>query len=55
MEPELVCIDSVGKSSGMGVIKGGGYVIHTSCSLARRYDMRMIRLIVSNYDYCTVK
>jgi exosome complex RNA-binding protein Rrp4 len=36
VEPELVCIDSNGKSNGMGVIKGGGFVVHTSCSLARK-------------------
>jgi len=36
MEPELVCIDSNGRSSGYGVLRGG-YMIHTSASLARKY------------------
>ena len=36
MEPELVCIDSNQKANGLGVLKGGGYVIRTSISLARR-------------------
>ncbi|CAG5135065.1 unnamed protein product [Candidula unifasciata] len=36
MEPELVCIDSYGRSSGMGVIRGGGFLIHTSLNLARK-------------------
>uniref|UniRef100_A0A0B7AMH7 Uncharacterized protein n=1 Tax=Arion vulgaris TaxID=1028688 RepID=A0A0B7AMH7_9EUPU len=35
MEPELVCIDSHGRSSGMGVIRGGGFLLHTSLNLAR--------------------
>ena len=36
MEPELVCIDSDGRSSGYGVLRGG-FMIHTSTSLARKY------------------
>jgi exosome complex component RRP40 len=36
VEPELVCIDSNGKGNGMGVIKDEGFVVHTSCSLARK-------------------
>jgi len=36
VEPELVCIDSNGKSSGYGVLRGG-FMIHTSASLARKY------------------
>ncbi|BFY99669.1 hypothetical protein BsWGS_02709 [Bradybaena similaris] len=37
MEPELVCIDSHGRSSGMGVIRGGGFFVHTSLNLARKF------------------
>jgi exosome complex component RRP40 len=36
MEPELACIDGNGRSSGLGPIRGGGYVIHTSISLSRK-------------------
>ena len=36
MEPELVCIDSAGHSSGMGVIRDGGYVLTTSINLVRK-------------------
>ena len=36
MEPELVCIDSNGKSSGYGVLRGG-FMIQTSTSLAKKY------------------
>jgi len=36
MEPELVCIDSDGRSSGYGVLRGG-FMIHTTTSLARKY------------------
>jgi len=36
MEPELVCIDSNGRGSGYGVLRGG-FMIHTSTSLARKY------------------
>ena len=36
MEPELVCIDSNSRSSGYGVLRGG-FMIHTSTSLARKY------------------
>jgi len=36
MEPELVCIDGSGKSSGFGVLRGG-FMIQTSTSLARKY------------------
>lgn len=35
MEPELVCIDSNGRSSGYGVLRDG-FMIHTSASLARK-------------------
>ena len=45
MEPELVCIDSDGRSSGYGVLRGG-FLIHTSASLARKYD------IVHLYNSC---
>jgi len=36
MEPELVCIDSNGRSSGYGVLRDG-FMIHTAASLARKY------------------
>jgi len=36
MEPELVCIDSNGRSSGYGVLRGG-FMIHASACLARKY------------------
>ncbi|GFN91331.1 exosome complex component rrp40-like [Plakobranchus ocellatus] len=36
MEPEIVCIDSYGRSSGMGVIRNGGFLFHTSLNLARK-------------------
>ena len=36
MEPELVCIDSNGKSSGYRVLRGG-FMIQTSTSLAKKY------------------
>lgn len=35
MQPELVCIDSNGRGSGYGVLRGG-FMIHTSTSLARK-------------------
>ena len=37
MEPELVCIDGTGKSGGMGVIRDGGFMFHTSINLVRKY------------------
>ena len=45
MEPELVCIDSNGKSSGYGVLRGG-FMIHTSTSLARKYVNVTIIIVV---------
>ncbi|KAL5021639.1 hypothetical protein ScPMuIL_000794 [Solemya velum] len=37
MEPELVCIDSQGRSSGMGVIgRDGGYMFQCSLNLVRK-------------------
>eukprot|EP00058_Branchiostoma_floridae_P017148 XP_002602636.1 hypothetical protein BRAFLDRAFT_123025 [Branchiostoma floridae] len=37
MEPELVCIDSGGHSSGYGVIPAdGGFMVHTSLNLVRK-------------------
>ncbi|XP_043915297.1 exosome complex component RRP40 [Protopterus annectens] len=36
MEPELVCIDSVGRSVGMGVIGPGGLMFKVSLGLARK-------------------
>ncbi|CAL1530468.1 unnamed protein product [Lymnaea stagnalis] len=36
MEPELVCIDSHGRSSGMGVIRKGGFLFHCHINLARK-------------------
>ena len=37
MEPELVCIDSLGRSSGLGVIgRDGGLLFHTNLSLIRK-------------------
>jgi hypothetical protein len=35
MEPELVCIDSVGKASGLGVLKDG-FMLKVSLEMARR-------------------
>lgn len=37
MEPEVVCIDGQGRSSGMGVIRNGGFLVRTSLSLVRKY------------------
>ena len=46
MEPELVCIDSNGKSSGYGVLQSG-FMIHTSTSLARKYvNIRLVILLL---------
>ncbi|XP_064626629.1 exosome complex component RRP40-like [Lineus longissimus] len=36
MERELVCIGSNGKSGGLGVIKGGGLLFHSSLYLCRK-------------------
>ncbi|RUS84246.1 hypothetical protein EGW08_007998 [Elysia chlorotica] len=36
MEPEIVCIDGYGRSNGMGVIRNGGFLFHTSLNLARK-------------------
>lgn len=36
MEPELVCIDSHGRSNGMGVIRDGGNLLHVSLHWVRR-------------------
>ncbi|XP_077981637.1 exosome complex component RRP40-like [Glandiceps talaboti] len=36
MEPELVCIDSSGRSNGLGVIAGGGFMFHCSLGLVRK-------------------
>ncbi|CAM9794386.1 unnamed protein product [Lampetra fluviatilis] len=36
MEPELVCMDSGGRASGMGVLGPGGFLLHCSLGLARR-------------------
>ncbi len=36
MEPELVCIDSFGRSAGMGVIRDGGFLLTTSLSHVRK-------------------
>ena len=37
MEPELVCIDSHGRSSGLGVIgRDGGFMFQTSINLIRK-------------------
>lgn len=36
MEPELACIDSSGRASGMGVFGGGGLLFRVSLGLVRR-------------------
>ncbi|XP_059149419.1 exosome complex component RRP40-like [Physella acuta] len=36
MEPELVCIDSHGRSNGMGVIRNGGFFFQVSLQLSRK-------------------
>ncbi|XP_005101671.1 exosome complex component RRP40 [Aplysia californica] len=36
MEPEVVCIDSYGRSSGMGVIRNGGFLFNASLNLVRK-------------------
>ena len=42
MEPELVCIDSLGRSSGLGVIgRDGGLVHFCSLNLVRKYVVVM--------------
>jgi len=35
-EPELVCIDGTGRSSGLGVITEGGFLLHCSINLVRK-------------------
>lgn len=36
MEPELVCIDSTGRSSGMGVIRDGGFLLRCTTNLVKK-------------------
>lgn len=36
LEAELVCIDGLGRSSGMGVIRNGGFMFQTSLYLAKK-------------------
>ena len=36
MEPEVVCIDGQGRSSGMGVVRNGGFLFKTSLNLVRK-------------------
>ena len=36
MEPEVVCIDGQGRSSGMGVVRNGGFLFTTSLNLVRK-------------------
>ncbi|KAL8558565.1 hypothetical protein ACOMHN_032498 [Nucella lapillus] len=36
MEPEVVCIDGLGRSGGMGVIRSSGYLFKTSLNLVRK-------------------
>ena len=36
MEAELVCIDSVGRSSGYGVIRDGGYMFKCPLNIVRK-------------------
>ncbi|XP_076441235.1 exosome complex component RRP40-like [Babylonia areolata] len=36
MEPEVVCIDGYGRSSGMGVVRSGGFLFKTSLNLVRK-------------------
>ena len=38
MEPEVVCIDSAGRSGGLGILRDdGGFLLTTSCNLARKW------------------
>ena len=37
MEPEVVCIDGQGRSSGMGVVRNGGFLFTTSLNLVRKW------------------
>jgi exosome complex component RRP40 len=53
-QPELVCIDGKGKSSGMGVLQEGGYIVYTSSSHARRLlepDCSLLRLLGNPLPY----
>lgn len=43
MDPELVCIDSLGKANGMGVIRDGGTLIQLQLQWARRYMQCFVR------------
>ena len=36
-ESELVCIDGLGKSSGLGVIRDGGFMFACTLSLTRKW------------------
>ena len=36
MEPEVVCIDRHGRSSGMGVVRNGGFLFKTALNLVRK-------------------
>ncbi|XP_070564189.1 exosome complex component RRP40-like [Ptychodera flava] len=48
MEPELVCIDSAGRSNGLGVISGGGFVFQCPLGLVRKIlspDCQLLKLL----------
>ena len=43
MEPELVCMDSAGRSKGLGVIgRDGGFLHHCSLNLIRKYALSVL-------------
>ncbi|ESN91952.1 hypothetical protein HELRODRAFT_90168 [Helobdella robusta] len=53
-EPELVCIDSTGKSGGMGVISNGGNMIRLSVSYARRLlsaNDKILKTLSNTFQY----
>lgn len=56
IEPELVCIDSVGRSSGLGIIRDGGFLLHCSLNLVRKIlskDCPLLKLLGNTLPYET--
>ncbi|XP_074642391.1 exosome complex component RRP40-like [Tubulanus polymorphus] len=56
MEPELVCMNSQGKSGGFGVIGDGGLLIHCSLNLVRKVlspECPLLKLLGKSMPYET--
>ncbi|XP_041476060.1 exosome complex component RRP40-like [Lytechinus variegatus] len=54
MEPELVCIDSTGRSQGLGVVGADGFMFQCSLGLVRRLlskDCPIMKLLNENIPY----